>query len=682
MMKNCPGFLKYHLLISTGILVCCASAVAQQKGQLVTMPFGTHNKIVYNLQAGTYTVFFNGKEAIKNAYALCKGNEDHDSRSYAQRNYSSAPVNNSFGKGMLYTISCAGESRLQELFYVFPQKNYFITALRLSGKDDACNYMSPVAADNFSVPGKGDNRALFVPFDNDMWVRYNAAEMNKANFTGSEVTALYDNNSNKGVIIGSLEHGVWKTGIQVHASSDTSLDRLTVFAGFTDSITTHDKIPHGKVKPVNGYCASPLVMIGSFSDWRSGMETYASLNRVAEPRKIFPWNRPTPAGWNSWGAIQDKLTLEKAEGVVDFFHDSCRTFRTADHTLYIDLDSYWDNMTKGGIGGDVRQLNAFVQYCEQKGFQPGIYWAPFADWGKTERKIEGSDYTYSQSWTTQHGHTIDTDGGRAMDPTFPGTRDRIVYYISRFKELGFRMIKIDFLGHAAAEADKFYDPSVTTGMQAFRKGMEFIDSVLDNKMLVYAAISPNLATGRYVHMRRIGCDAFSAIDNTEYTLNSTGYGWWQGSLYDYIDADHVVFANGPENINRARLTSSIVTGTLMTGDDYSMPGPWRNAARKLLQNQEMLLLVQQRKRFRPVEANTGNKGVNIFEKQEGNNIYIAVINYDAQEKTFTIPLERVGEKAGSGWQAQELFSGRTMQGKGNISMTVNGTDAVIYKVSK
>ena len=95
-------------------------------------------------------------------------------------------------------------------------------------------------------------------------------------------------------------------------------------------------------------------------------------------------------------------------------------------------------------------------------------------------------------------------------------------------------------------------------MQAFNQGMAFVDSVLGGQMLVYAAISPNIATARYVHMRRIGCDAFSAIDNTEYTLNSSGYGWWQSGIYDFVDADHVVFSNAPDGVNRARLVASIV----------------------------------------------------------------------------------------------------------------------------
>ncbi len=39
-----------------------------------------------------------------------------------------------------------------------------------------------------------------------------------------------------------------------------------------------------------------------------------------------------------------------------------------------------------------------------------------------------------------------------MDPTHPATRDRIAYLIKRFRETGFEMIKIDFIGHAAIEA--------------------------------------------------------------------------------------------------------------------------------------------------------------------------------------------------------------------------------------
>ncbi len=283
------------------------------------------------------------------------------------------------------------------------------------------------------------------------------------------------------------------------------------------------------------------MMIGWFDDWRKGLETFATANNRTETRYISKWTKGTPFGWNSWGAMQDKLTLPKAKAVVDFFHDSCSNFRTADNTLYIDLDSYWDLLLKGGVDGDYSQLTAFAAYCKSKGFQPGVYWAPFVDWGKSSRKMEGSGYNYEDCWTRQNGNVIDLDGARALDPTHPGTKARIALLIGKFKECGFKMIKLDFLGHATLEADRFYDTTVHTGMQAFRKGMEYVVDQLDGKMLVYAAISPNLATARYVHMRRIACDAYSNISETGYTLNSTTYGWWQSRLYDYVDADHIVF---------------------------------------------------------------------------------------------------------------------------------------------
>jgi alpha-galactosidase len=364
--------------------------------------------------------------------------------------------------------------------------------------------------------------------------------------------------------------------------------------------------------------------------------------------------------------IQDKLTLGKAKAVVDFFADSCKGFRNGAGTLYIDLDAFWDNMTPGGVLGDVSRLDSFVAYCHARGFKPGVYWTPFADWGKTDRQVEGSGHRYPETWTRQGGRVMDVDGGRAMDPTHPGTRERIVACLTRLKQLGFEMIKIDFLGHGALEADHFYDTTVTTGMQAFRQGMAFVDSVLGGQMLVYSAICPNIATARYVHMRRIGCDAFSAIDNTEYTLNSTGYGWWQSGIYDFVDADHVVFTNAGEGMNRARLVSSLVTGTLMTGDDYSAAGPWRTRARQLLQNKEVLAVVGRGKSFRPVYCNTGNRGVPVFEKGR----YVAVINYEDRPREFVIPVS--GKFKG-------IFGGEAVQSDvSRLKVKIAGNDAEIF----
>jgi len=642
--------------------------------EALTIPFGKDNKIVCDLNTGTYSVFFHDKLTIDHAYTLCKGALEYDSRDYAGSTYTTAQIKNALGTGTEYTIIHGGEHPMNQRFDVYPRRDYFITSTEVA--TDSCNYMAPLVTDEMTIGKDGHERALFVPFDNDMWVRYNAAKLGDANFTGSEVAAIYNDSTMQGIVTGSLDQDTWKTGVSIKGADDAALARLTVFAGFTDSITTHDHLAHGMVHRTGKFVRSPRILVGDFADWRTGMETYAHLDSLAAPKAIFNWNRPTPMGWNSWGAIQDKLTLAKAKAVVDFFADSCKGFRNGEHTLFIDLDAFWDNMTPGGILGDVSKLDSFVIYCHAKGFHPGIYWTPFADWGKSNRTIEGSTHTYPETWTRQNGKVMDVDGGRAMDPTHPGTKDRIVATLTRMKQLGFEMIKIDFLGHGALEADHFYDPTVTTGMQAFNKGMRFVDSVLDGKMLVYSAIAPNIATARYVHMRRIGCDAFSAIDNTEYTLNSTGYGWWQSYIYNFVDADHVVFNNAPEGMNRARLVSSLVTGTLMTGDDYGVAGHWRQMAERLLQNPEVLAAVGHGKAWRPVYTNTGNRGVPVFVKHEGRATYIAIINFENNPQEFTIPLSHLDTPPG---KFKPIFDGQTVQSDADqLKATIPGNDAEIF----
>jgi alpha-galactosidase len=411
------------------------------------------------------------------------------------------------------------------------------------------------------------------------------------------------------------------------------------------------------------------------------MESYAAHNSDKYDHGIRFWKKATPVGWNSWGAIQNKITLDKAKRVIDFFADSCKGYRNPKGDLYIDLDSFWDNMVKGGLGGDVSELKQFVAYCKSRKVKPGIYWAPFTDWGKHDRKMEGSDYTYAQAWLKQNGKPVEVDGAYALDATHPGTKARINWYLTHLKNLGFKMIKVDFLGHGALECDRFYDSAITTGMQAYKVGMKCVTKALDNKMLVYAAISPTMATAPYVHMRRIACDAFSAIDNTEYTLNSTGYGWWQSRLYNFVDADHVVFNRESEGANRARLASALVTGTLIAGDDFSSYGPWSEAAKRLLQNKELLKIVKEGRSFQPVEANTGNKGVELFVRTGYDNIhyaYIAAFNYSNEPRTYTLPLSRLTAEIGSVVTVEELLTKKSEEWKDTIQITIPPSDARIY----
>jgi alpha-galactosidase len=210
--------------------------------------------------------------------------------------------------------------------------------------------------------------------------------------------------------------------------------------------------------------------------------------------------------------------------------------------------------------------------------------------------------------------------------------------------------------------------------------MEHLVKALDGQMLIYAAISPNMATGRYAHVRRIACDAWKTIEQTEYTLNSVNYGWWQTYVYDYIDADHVVFADVTEGENRARLISSVITGTLITGDDYSKDGIWSKRAKEWLQNKELLKIVENGVAFRPVEGNTGKLTTEVFEQKIGNEWYISILNYGNASKNYALPLERLGVKNGS-YKLRDLFTDEDIEVKNNIiNLSLGAKDALLFKI--
>ncbi|MCX2492165.1 alpha-galactosidase [Pedobacter sp. PF22-3] len=654
------------------------------RASTIIIPYGKSGKIDYNLKTGTFNVSESAKQLLLKGFSQAEYQKKlFSSKDYKVITYSKKTIHDGFGRGFkhVFLLKQAGLPTMQQVFYTYNGKNYFMISLVLSGADLSINRIIPLNGNLIDQEYADVPTSLFVPFDNDTFISYNSIPLtaNIAN-SSAEVTSLYHNRSRKGFVIGSIEHGNWKTGV-ITAMDNTKKISVQAICGFTEESITRDKIPHGYLK--GNSVGSAKVFFGAFDDWRLGMETYAKLNRISEPPILLKWKNATPVGWNSWGAMQEKITPEKANQVVGFFADSLKSFRSGG-TAYIDLDSYWDKLLKGGLMGDYSKLKAFADYVKSKGLKPGIYWAPFVDWGFAgggNRKAEGTGYSFGEMWTKVANGYHDIDGARALDPTHPGTRQRIAAVIKKFKECGFEMIKIDFLGHAAIESDHFYDPKITTGMQAYKAGMEFLLKQLDDKMMVYAAISPNLASGRYVHVRRIACDAFKSIKDTEYTLNSVSNGWWQTYLYDYIDADHVVFSDQSDGENTARFLSAIVTGTCIIGDDFSLQGKWTGTAKRLLNNTEVLKVLEDGKAFVPVEGNRGKSASPLFIKQTGNIKYLAIFNYSDQIKAFNIDFSRMGLKTNDIYKAENLINQKTADLKNNQMLSLAGKDAAIFKIT-
>ncbi|WAC39797.1 alpha-galactosidase [Pedobacter sp. SL55] len=666
------------LLLIVGLPVFASQPIANK-----IIPFGNGNELVIYTKTGLFSIKNKGEVILnqaKGAYIL--NHKTYESKDYQERKIAQFSVNDNFGEGQSYILTSKGKGlpEMQQHFTFYKGKSYLVFQLIVRGKALKSNYLAPLITNNAKVKDAKSTKTLFVPFDNDTFIRYDAPALSSKEMTSSGVGAIYDGENRNGWVLGALNHTVWKSAVR-SAGAVNHISKLELWAGHSDVNITRDSIPHGYL--TGNKIESPKMYIGYFSDWREGMEQFASACKIADGQYAKKWDKATPIGWNSWGVIQERLTYEKAVGVANYFDKEIPKFRNEDHTAFIDLDSFWDNMVSGGFSGDFSKLKEFVAHCKARNLEPGVYWAPFTDWGfkgRKNRKAEGSDYTFDEMWTKTGKGYHDLDGGRALDPTHPGTKARVNYVINKLKECGFKMIKIDFLGHAVAESVQFYNPTITTGMQAYRVGMEDLTNALDNKMLIYAAISPNIATGRYAHIRRIACDAWSSIENTEYTLNSVTYGWWQKNLYDYLDADHLVFRNEPVGANRARLISGLVTGPVILGDDFSVKADWQKQVNEWLQNDNLKEVVKSGKVFTPVEGNVGNAASRFFVRKENETTYIAVFNYDKKDKELAIKVEQLGLSPNKKYKAIELLGNETIHFEHIFSKKINSESAYIYRL--
>ena len=147
-----------------------------------------------------------------------------------------------------------------------------------------------------------------VPFDNDMWFRYNSvavAEMKSAQpVTSNEVTAIYSNTSRQAIVLGSRHaRPHWKHSYPTRTLKQAKLSGLDVYGGISSPTgirtDTHDTIPHGIVSGAR--VLSPRIFIGSYSDWRDGLEAYGAANAAIHPP--LWWSCRSPMGWNSWARL-------------------------------------------------------------------------------------------------------------------------------------------------------------------------------------------------------------------------------------------------------------------------------------------------------------------------------------------------------------------------------------------
>ena len=627
-------------------------------------------RLEYNLTAGTTDFYWQNSKKISAFYSgvtLSTG--------YIKGiNYSSWSYSVISSNQVVVTATGSGLPVMKQ-YFTLDQPDSFLIRVDMVGTNLSANWMGPVVVDSVGGVDLGitnDNRALLVPFDNDGFVSYNAEPINNSG-TSYEVGAFYDNTSRNGLVVGSVTHDTWKTGV-FFVGANNQLNAMNVFGGAT---TPADVMPHGYVS--GNTVSSPTMFVGFGADWRVTMQNYAAENTSFVPR--LAWTNGVPFGWNSWGVIQQYINYTDAIAVSDYFYVNLMHANFSDNgTVYINLDSFWNNLSSF-------ELQSFVNHVHAHGQKAGIYFGPFVVFLATNQLtntfIQGSTNTwlYSDAILKDiNGNYEMSDGGYALDPTHPGTKDMINYFINLYTNWGFDYIKMDFLSHGSFEG-VHYDTNVTTGIEAYNQGMQYVLNAINGRMFISESIAP-LFPYQYAHSRRISCDAqTSLIANTAYVMNSVSYGWWLDNLYQFNDPDVMVF-NGygaTTNENQSRLISGAVSGLMLDGDALTNSSAINNV-QLLLTNQAIANVARVGQTFTPVEGNTGTSAANIFARQNGATWCIAVFNYTSKATNETVNLSRAGLPPGS-YNAANLWDGTAAVVTGSFNVSLNAKQSKLFQLT-
>lgn len=633
-------------------------------------------RIESDLKSGTVEFRWLDGLAIRGLYGeVMLGSERIRTTYYATHRVDKASiqhVEDGFGRGICWSVEHLepGKPVLRQRFWCYEGLSYGFVQLEAEQETEwETNEMTPLAAllndgsvFDFGSGQDGEIRVQFIPFDNDKWVRYGSFAI-PCSIESCEVTAVYQTESRNGFVLGSVTHDTWKTGLQVEGTFAKEVSRLQVYGGAAN-LQTRDTIPHGSV--CNKKNVSTRIFVGAFDDYRDGMEAYGRANAVLTP--ALPWDGGVPFGWNSWSAVMGKLDLEVYVHTSDFIKKELQDlWGSKDGVVYINFDAYWNNLTP-------EELREAVRRVRSNGQKPGIYFTPFAYWGNDpDRSVEGVDgsYTYRELLLKDAAGRLlpKLDGAYAIDPTHPAALQRITRQLDRFVEWGFEYVKLDFLSHGALEGRHFLE-TVRTGIQAYNLGMSAIRDTLaperiDRPFFINLSIAPLFPHG-YAHSRRISCDAFGMLDDTEYMLNALTYGWWiNDTLYRFNDPDHTVLYKSEnqretsEEEGLSRLNASVIAGTsLLLGDDYRMEEAARRA-REWMTRLEVMALAKTGKTFRPVEGRSGDRAEDVFtlDAVDGET-WVAVFNFDAsQEAVKVIPLERIGMAGERVFEVRDVWKG-------------------------
>lgn len=681
--------------------------------------------IVYD--AGNKTVSYRngGSDLIKGASVTATAPDGTTlaSTAYPAVKLNQENITDGFGTGVKYTYvysGLSGQPNLEHSVYIYDGVPYILveaTVAATSGTAAAREICPVVTTTMTTLPLPSSNNMVYnMPFANDNWATFSTTPFSSVSGQGQtscEAIALFNVDSRKGLVIGSVDHSVWKSAVTATPYNQNRTRNLKVQAGYI-SKRTWDVVDkkassdyHGTVKGAR--VSSPKFMVGLFDDWRTGMETYGEANTVLCPK--LEWTKDESLfGWQSWGGMEWGLNYNSAMSMLDFFERELKPlgFANKQGRCHIVLDSGWNAL-------DDNSLRRFANRCKELGYAPGIYDTPFSYWGgedncKNNEEWEGG--RLGEMVLKANGRYRQING-MSLDPTHPAVKEMNRKKYEKFRNLGFEFVKIDFMNNGSQEADEWYDKSITTGMMAYNYGMDYIVEFAGDMMIDYsiAPVFPAKA-----HVRRIGCDAWGDLPQSMYTLNCINGSWWLDRIYSFNDPDHMCLSkvtfsgkgSNDEQEARIRYSCGLLTGMTLLGGTYAYEGDVVNnyghvvgtdaeRARvvKFASNQDLTRLGQEGRSFRPVEGRFNYLNTlyskndiscdNEFILDAPDAFYYAVFNYGTEEKPAVfskdVDFARLGINPDNFTSVKELWTGETST-PATVKVNVPVKDVRIYRFDK
>ena len=524
-------------------------------------------------------------------------------------------------------------------------------------------------------------KMLQVPYDNDMWMRYEAVAL-RAGRRSSDVTVLFLEDSREGLLIGAMDFACWKNAIACPPTDARILEaRCGQGASGED---THDVNPHGSV--TGEEIASSRFMILYGPDYRDLLERYADA--LAAERPPRRWNMGVPFGFNSYAGLARTLNAENFRESGEFVRTKLMPQGFENNgTTFINLDGGWQRIPE-------QEMLKIRDELHEKGQKAGIYDAPFAwFWRDPDMEIPmmpGHKFGEILLRNEKGEPLPRVDGSIPYDVTHPVWKEWTKKKAERFISWDYDYLKIDFLSHAGMEGVHF-DASVRTGREALAAGYSWLEELYSPEktkkpFFLSLSIAPLFPYG-YGNARRFSCDAFGLSEDVEYVLNAQTYSWWTGGrLYEFNDPDHIVLQrsfcmleDSTEGEARARYTSAVIAGSVMLlSEDYSRPGAKERSAR-IAGNPAVNAVAKSGVVFRPADS-AGGSAAHVFTAVIDGTQYAAVFAFDGRAETHNVRLSRAGLPEGV---YEDLWTGEEVRtADGWLSWTFDGTDAALLRKKK